>query len=310
MRALRNVLLYTEVSDCKMQEGRLRFEPSVSLRSEGAEAYGARVEIKNIGSISAALKAVQYEIERQTEVLNDGKEVSQETRLWDDRLQRTVSMRRKETSADYRYFPEPDLVPTKISPEWLDELRARMPEMPVARCVRFQEQFGLSEYDAGVLTDDRALADYFEACVEAKSASPKSVANWISNTVLGYLNSRETTIAEFNCPPARLAALAAMVEQDQLNMATAREVFVEMVETGRDPAEIVQAKGLTQVSDESAILRIVDRVLEANPGPVADYRAGKKAAFNALIGPVMRETRGKANPQVVRQILEKRLNVQ
>jgi aspartyl-tRNA(Asn)/glutamyl-tRNA(Gln) amidotransferase subunit B len=308
MRTLRNILLYTEVSDCRMQEGRLRFEPSVSVRSEGATEFGARVEIKNIGSISAALKAAQYEIDRQTKALRDGETVSQETRLWDEHQQRTVSMRRKETSADYRYFPEPDLVPTEVGAEWTGELRRSMPELPVARCLRFRDQFGLGAYDAAVLTDERSLADYFEECLQAGAASPKSVANWITNAVLGYLNSKEATIGDFPCPPARLAALAGMAEQGKISVSVAREVFAEMVEQDRDPAEIVRAKGLSQISDESAIAEIVDRVLAANAGPVADYRAGKKAAFNALIGPVMRETRGKANPQVVRQILEQRLN--
>jgi len=307
MRTLRSTLLYTEVSDCKMQEGRLRFEPSVSLRPEGEETLGARVEVKNIGSISAATKAVEYEIKRQTRLLESGERVSQETRLWDDRMERTMAMRRKETSADYRYFPEPDLVEIEMDDAWLNRVRASIPELPVARRLRFQRKLGLSEYDAGVLTDDRSLADYFEECVSSGKASAKSVANWVANDVLRLLREREMSVTEFPCPPARIASLAAMVEGGELTVTTARTVFAEMIERNEDPAAIVDAKGLRQISDTSAIEGIVDKVISENPKVAADYRAGKKAAANALIGPVMRATKGKANPRMVREILMKRL---
>jgi aspartyl-tRNA(Asn)/glutamyl-tRNA(Gln) amidotransferase subunit B len=307
MRALRNVLLYAAVADCKIQEGKLRFEPSISLRPAGQKELGARVEIKNVGSISAVVKAVDFEIARQTRALESGEKLSQETRLWNESLQRTVAMRRKETSADYRYFPEPDLVQIEIDERWKEEVRRSIPELPVKRRLRFQEQLGLGDYDAAVLTDDRAMADYFEECVAAGSASAKAVANWVTNDVQRVLNERAATLAEFRPPPKRIAALAALVEQGRLNLVTAREVFAEMTATDRDPAEIVAAKGLSQISDASAIVGIVDRVLADNAGIVADWKAGKKAAFNSLVGSVMRETKGKANPQVVRQTLEQRL---
>ena len=310
MRALRNVLLYTGVSDCKMQEGKLRFEPSVSLRPVGQTEFGARVEVKNLGSISAAVKAVEFEIQRQTGILENGQQLSQETRLWDERLGRTIAMRRKETSADYRYFPEPDLVPVEIEEGRMDELRRSLPELPVARRLRFQEKLDLGEYESGVLTEDRALADYFEECVRAGAASPKAVANWVINDMLRLLNEREISVADFPCPPERIAALAGMVEKGELSVSTARDVFAEMIETDKAPAEIVKAKGLAQISNESAIAEVVDRVLADNSQAVADWKAGKKAAFNALIGPVMRETKGKANPKVVRGILERRLDAQ
>lgn len=307
MRALRNVLLYCGVSDCKMQEGRLRFEPSISLRPAGQKEFGARVEIKNVGSISAVVKAVDYEVERQTRALNSGEKLTPETRLWDDRMERTASMRRKETSADYRYFPEPDLVEVRVSEEWKARTREAIPELAVPRRLRFQEKLGLGSYEAGVLTDDRALADYYEECVAAGVASPKAVANWVINDVLRTVNERQIGVRDLGCPPKRLAALAEMVEKGVISQVTGRAVFADMLATGQEPGEIVRSKGLAQISDESAIIAIVDRVLAANAASVADWKAGKKAALNALIGPVMRETKGKANPQVVRQLLERRL---
>ncbi len=307
MKTLRNILLYTGVSDCKMQEGRLRFEPSISLRPVGEQTLGARVEVKNVGSITAVVKAVEYEIERQTKALESGEKLPQETRLWDDRLSRTASMRRKETSADYRYFPEPDLVEVRISEEWQAKVRGTLPELPVAKRLRFQKSFGLGDYEAAVLTDDKSFADYYEACLAIGGASPKAIANWMINDVLRHLNEQRIEMAQFPCAPARVAALAGLVEKGTIGLGTAREVFAEMVAADRDPAEIVKSKGLAQISDESFILEVVNRVLAANAKSVADYKAGKSAAFNALIGPVMRETKGKANPQVVRQLLEKRL---
>jgi len=307
MKTLRNVLLYTGVSDCKMQEGKLRFEPSISLRPAGQEELGARVEVKNVGSITAVVKAVEFEVKRQSERLDNGDSIAQETRLWNERLGRTATMRRKETSADYRYFPEPDLVPVEITEAWMAELRNTLPEMPVARRLRFQRKLDLGEYEAAVLTDDKALADYFEACVAGGSASPKSIATWVINDVLRILNEERISVSEFKCPPSRINALATLVEKGKLSFGAAREVFAEMIVSDREPDEIVTARGLTQVNDESALAEIVDRVLSANEKIVADWKSGKKAAANALIGPVMRETKGTANPKMVREILQKRL---
>jgi len=304
MRALRNVLLYTAVADCKMQEGKLRFEPSISLRPVGQKELGARVEIKNLGSIGAVVKAVDFEIARQARALETGEKLSPETRLWDDVLERTLAMRRKETSADYRYFPEPDLVQIEIDERWKEEVRRSIPELPVRRRLRFREQFGLGDYDAAVLTEDRETADYFEECVAAGGASAKGVANWVINELQHVL---ATTAAVRRPDPQHLAALAGMVEQGSLNLVTARKVFAEVIASGRHPDDIVREKGWAQISDESSIVAAVERVLAANEKIVADYKAGKKAAFNALFGSVMRETKGKANTQLVRQILEKHL---
>ena len=339
MRALRNVLLYTEVADCKMQEGKLRFEPSISLRPAGQKELGARVEIKNVGSIGAVVKAVDFEIARQTRALETGEKLSQETRLWDESLQRTVAMRRKETSADYRYFPEPDLVRIEIDERWKEEVRRSIPELPVRRRLRFQEKLGLSDYDAAVLTEDRAMADYFEECFGigestrivgahgSSFASAKALANWFINDAQSVLNEQGVTWAELEIPTGLVAELISLVERVVLNPADARAMFAEWVRTYRKITmttrapttaahstaaptlveQIVKDRGLAQISDESAIVAAVDRALASNEKSVADYKGGKKAAFNALFGSVMRETKGKANPQVVRQILEKRL---
>ncbi len=314
MRALRNVLLYTEVADCKMQEGKLRFEPSISLRPAGQKELGARVEIKNVGSIGAVVKAVDFEIARQTLALEASEKLTPETRLWDESLQRTAAMRRKETSADYRYFPEPDLVHVEIDERWKEEVRASLPELAVRRRLRFQEEYGLGDYDAAVLTENREIADYFEKCLGAGStargagaASAKAAANWIINDVQRMMNERGLTSPELVMDCGYLAELVALVENGTLNLVTAKDLFAQVAETKLAPSKIVAAKGLAQISDEPAIVAAVDRALAANAKSVADYRGGKKAAFNALLGAVMRETKGKANPQVVRQILEKRL---
>jgi aspartyl-tRNA(Asn)/glutamyl-tRNA(Gln) amidotransferase subunit B len=265
------------------------------------------VEIKNVGSIGAVVKAVDFEIARQTRALEAGEKLTPETRLWDESLQRTAAMRRKETSADYRYFPEPDLVRIEIDERWKEEVRASLPELPVRRRLRFQEKLGLSDYDATVLADDRAMADYFERCIAAGSASAKGAANWIINDVQGVMNERGLTSPESVMDCGHLAELVVLVEKGTLNLVTAKDLFAEVAETKLAPSKIVAAKGLSQISDESAIVAAVDRALAANAKSVADYKGGKKAAFNALLGAVMRETKGKANPQVVRQILEKRL---
>ena len=241
-------------------------------------------------------------------MLENGRELSPETRLWDERIEKTVAMRRKETSADYRYFPEPDLVGIHLDETWIRRVRETIPELPVARRLRFQKERGLTEYDAGVLTDDRSLADYFEECLRPGEASAKSVANWVINDMLRLLKEKQLSLSEFTCPPRRIAVLAAMVEKGELNVSTAREVFAEMIEKDRDPSEIVEAKGLKQISDSSAIEGIVAQVLADNPKVVADWKAGKKAAFNALIGPVMRASKGKANPRIVRELLQKQLD--
>ncbi|MFQ5861880.1 MAG: Asp-tRNA(Asn)/Glu-tRNA(Gln) amidotransferase subunit GatB [Candidatus Brocadiales bacterium] len=308
MLTLRNILLYNEVSDCKMQEGSLRFEASISLRPMGQEKLGSRVEMKNLNSMKAVLKALEYEMVRQTDILDSGKEVDMETRLWDEVRGKTERMRTKEEAHDYRYFPEPDLVPMVIEESWLDELKSTLPELPLSRRNRFVEEYSLSDYDAGVLTEDKAVADYFERCVELHT-SPKSLSNWITNDVLRELKERKVEIKDFKVRPEMLVELVKMVEGSAVSMPVARGVFVDMADTGRDAAEIVKEKGLLQISDKEEIEQIILRVLEENPVAVGDYQKGKKAALGFLVGQIMRETKGKANPQVVNELLKRKIKV-
>ncbi len=306
MLALRNILLYNEVSDCKMQEGSLRFEASISLRPTGQEKLGNRVEMKNLNSMKSVLKALEYEMGRQTEVLDSGEEVGMETRLWDEVRGCTKRMRSKEEAQDYRYFPEPDLVPMVIEESWLDELRSMLPELPLTRRNRFVEKHSLSDYDAGVLTEEKAVADYFEGCV-GLLASPKSLCNWITNDVLRELKERKIGINDFRVRPDGLVSLVKMVEDGAISLPVAREVFVHMVDTGKDAAELVKEKGLLQISDRGELEQLVSKVLDENPAAVSDYHKGKKASLGFLVGQIMRQSKGKANPKLVNKLLAEKL---
>jgi aspartyl-tRNA(Asn)/glutamyl-tRNA(Gln) amidotransferase subunit B len=306
METLLGILQYLGVSDCKMQEGSVRFEPSISLRPFGQEALGSRVEIKNVNSISTVVKILEYEERRQSAALDHGEPIARTTSLWDERLGRTVPMRSKEMAQDYRYFPEPDLVPIEIDDGWLERVRAALPELPLARRRRFIADLGLPPYDAGVLVDDKALADYFEACL-ALGAEPKSVSNWLMVTVLRELNARQVGIDELGVPAERLCELIALVDDGTIAQNTGKKVFAAMAETGRSAAEIVEEQGLRQVSDAGELEEIVLGVLRDNPQAVEDLRAGKKKAQGFLMGQIMRATKGKANPQVVSQLIARKL---
>ncbi|MBI5125953.1 MAG: Asp-tRNA(Asn)/Glu-tRNA(Gln) amidotransferase subunit GatB [Planctomycetes bacterium] len=306
MNTLRNVLLYTEVSDCKMQEGSLRFEASISLRPTGQEKLGNRVEIKNLNSMKAVLKALEYEMGRQRESLEGGGVVAMETRLWDELRERTERMRTKEEAHDYRYFPEPDLAPVVIKDQWLEELRATLPELPLARRNRFVTEMGLSDYDAGVLTEDKAVADYFERCV-SHYESPKVVCNWVTNDVLRELKERRLEIKDFPVGPEMLVELIKLVETGAVSMPVARGVFVEMVDTKKKAPQLVQERGLLQISDRAELEGIIQTILTENPNALTDYKKGKKTAFTFLVGQIMRKTKGKANPQMVNELLKQKL---
>jgi aspartyl-tRNA(Asn)/glutamyl-tRNA(Gln) amidotransferase subunit B len=306
MRALRNSLLYLGVSECKMQEGDLRFEVSISVREKGAPKLGSRVEMKNLNSITAVVKVVHYEIERQTDCLKRGEKISQETRLWDEAAGKTARMRAKEQSHDYRYFPEPDLVPVLVAEDWLEKVRAEVPELPVPRRMRFISDYKLSPYDAGVLTDDRALADYFEATVKA-GATPKAAANWVTNEVARELNARNISFSEWRVQPDPLAKLILAVESGKISTASGREVLTQIQDSPKSPEAIIAEKGLAQISDTGALEEIVAKIFSANPNAVADLRKGKKEAMGFLIGQVMRQTKGKANAKVVTELLKKKL---
>ncbi len=307
MQALRNILLYNEVSDCKMQEGSLRFEASISLRPAGQEKLGNRVEMKNLNSMKAVLKALEFETGRQAELLDSGKEVGMETRLWDEVRGRTERMRTKEEAHDYRYFPEPDLAPMVVDESLLDELRRALPELPIARRNRFVKEYTLSDYDAGVLTEDKAVADYFERSVELYHA-PKSLCNWITNDLLRELKERRVEIRDFKVQPGSLVELSKMVEEGTISMSVARGVFVDMAGTGKNAAELVEEKGLLQISDKGELEQLVQKIMDDNPAAVNDYRKGKKASQGFLVGQIMRQTKGKANPKSINELLKQKLD--
>jgi len=305
MEQLRGTLLYLDASDCKMQEGSLRFEASISLRPYGQAEYGARVEIKNLNSMKAVVNCLEYEIERQAQVLDEGGTIQPETRLWDADGGVSALMRKKETAQDYRYFPEPDLHPIVISNEWLEEIRASLPELAHDRKQRFVEQYGLSDYDAGILLTDVAMANYFEKVVE-QTGDAKAAANIIITELLRELKERKIEIAGLVVTPERLAELLQLVKNTTISYNIAKEVLVDMIDSGEPAGAIVEKKGLKQISDTGVIEKMIEEVLAENPSAVQDLEEGRKKAFGFLVGQVMRKTKGKANPQVINQILKEK----
>ena len=306
MQTLRNILLYIGVSDCKMQEGSLRFEASISLREEGSNVLGNRVEIKNLNSMKAVLKVLAYEMSRQSSLLDKGEDVLMETRLWDDVDFVSRRMRSKEEAHDYRYFPEPDLVPVWIDQEWIDETRATIPELPVSKRQRFVNEYTISDYDAGILTEDKLLADYFEECVKMSQDSPKELSNWIINDVLRELNERKTNVQDFIVSPKMLVELVKI--KPTIGSSIAKDVFVEMINTGKTAPSIVKEKNLTQMDDVSELNDIVSKIIEENPKAAEDYGKGKKSALTFLIGQTMKVTKGKANPKILTEIFKEKLS--
>ena len=306
MQTLRNILLYIGVSDCKMQEGSLRFEASISLREKGSNVLGNRVEIKNLNSMKAVLKVIAYEISRQSSLLDKGEDVLMETRLWDDVDSVSRRMRSKEEAHDYRYFPEPDLVPVWIDQEWIDETRTTIPELPVSKRQRFVNEYTISDYDAGILTDDKLLADYFEECVGLSQDSPKELSNWIINDVLRELNERKTNVQDFIVSPKMLVDLVKI--KPAIGSSIAKDVFVEMINTGKTAPSIVKEKNLTQMDDVSELNDIVAKVIDENPKAAEDYGKGKKSALTFLIGQTMKATKGKANPMILTEIFKEKLS--
>ncbi len=306
MKAMKNLLEYTEVSDCNMHEGRLRFELNISVRPEGSQTLGTKVEVKNLNSIRVALKCIEVEQHRQIAELEAGGRVVQETRLWDETTGRTRSMRTKEVAHDYRYFPDPDLVQMEIDDAWIDRVRAENPELPEARRNRFITNFGLSEYDAGVLTAQKAMADYYE-CAVAAHQNPKAVGNWIMTEALRWLGEdADREFEDYPIPAQGLAELVKLIDDGTISGKIAKEVYKGMMAGEGAPGEIVKARGLVQITDASTIDPIVTEVIANNPDAVAKIKAGKERAVGALVGQVMKATRGKANPKLVNElILEK-----
>jgi len=304
LTALRQILFYTGVSDCNMEEGSLRCDANVSVRLRGAPKFGTKAEVKNLNSFRYLAHALEYEIERQIGVLESGGTVVQETRLWNVAAGRTEPMRSKEFAHDYRYFPDPDLLPVSVSTAMLEDVRRSMPELPDAKMARFLRQYGITPYDAGVLTAARSLADYFEAVVKA-GAPAKAAANWISVELLRRLKDAGKDISECPVAPAALAELLAKIEKGEITAASGKKVFAAMFETGKRAADIIAAEGFAQISDTSAIEKVAREIIARNPDNVAKYRAGNEGVFKFFIGQVMRETRGQANPQTVNEILKR-----
>jgi aspartyl-tRNA(Asn)/glutamyl-tRNA(Gln) amidotransferase subunit B len=307
MTSLRTILVYAGVSDCDMEKGELRCDVNLSVRPRGQEKFGTKTEIKNLNSFKFAKAALEYEFARQVRALESGERIVQETRLWDVEKAMTRTMRSKEEAHDYRYFPEPDLPPLKVSADWVEKVRASIPELPAAKRVRFQKDYGLTDYDAKVLAASREMSDFFERAAKL-SGKPKPVANWLVNELNKILNERKLEMAQLKATPEALVELIALVEAGTVTGATAKEVFAEMVDSGASPAQVVQAKGLGKVSDSGAIEAAAKAAIEGNPKAAADFKAGKEAALKSLIGGVMKATKGRADPKLAEETLRKLLS--
>lgn len=307
LKGLRDILMYLDVCDGNMDEGSFRCEPNLSLRPLGQKEFGTKVELKNINSFKFVKDAIEYEIKRQTKVLSEGGKIYQETRLWNLDRGETAVMRSKEEAHDYRYFPDPDLVPLKLDKEWIEGFRGSVPELPAARVSRLVRDYGLPEYDAGILTVSKGIADYFEACVKLFN-QPKTISNWVMGELTRELNLSGTDITVSPVTPERLVALLELVEKGTVSLKVAREIFPELYSSGKTPEQIVQEKGLTQVSDEGALDKIIDEVLTNNPAQVAQLKEGKQQVLGFLVGQVMKASGGKANPGKVNELLKKKFS--
>ena len=306
MEKMRAILQYVGISDCRMEEGSLRCDANVSVRPVGQKELGTKTEIKNINSFKGVERAIEYEAMRQAELLEDGGKVVQETRTWDEKEGVTKSMRTKEEANDYRYFPEPDLVPFTVSDEYIENIRKSLPELPDARKERYMKEFGLSSEDAVFMTNDKATADYFEAAVDA-GADPKACVNWLMGEFASQLSTDGIEIAKAPVSAENLAALLKLISKGTISGKIAKKVFATMWKEGGNPEEIVKAQGLVQISDTAELSKLVDEVVGKTPKAVEDFKAGKKKAVGALVGQIMKATKGKANPRVINELLNKKL---
>ena len=306
LEKLVQILEYTEVSDCRLEQGSVRFDVNVSLRPVGTTTLGIRTETKNLNSFSSVRRCMEYEVARQARVLNAGETVVQETRTWDEGQGITLTLRSKEEAHDYRYFPEPDLPPLIIDREWVEKIRKTLPELPAARLARLQA-LGLSAYDATVITQAKAMADFFDAAL-SYGGDAKTLANWVMGDLTRLLNTNQCSVADSPISAKQLAELLALIDKGTLSGKIAKSVLEEMYSTSKDPSTIVKEKGLAQISDEGALLGIIDGVIAANPQSVEDYRAGKDRAIGFLVGQIMKATKGQANPGLVNQLLKEKLS--
>ena len=308
MEKLKTILEYVDVSDCKMQEGSLRCDANVSIRPVGQEKFGDRAEVKNVNSFRAVQRSLEYEELRQAEILDEGGKVVQETRTWDEEKGVTHSMRSKEEAEDYRYFPDPDLVPFIVDDVWVESLKKELPEMPDAKKARLMDGLGLPEYDAAIITSSLAMANYFDEAMK-HTTDAKSVSNWLLGDVSAYLNNNNMEIKDFHVKPKNIAAMIEQIDKGVLSSKLAKTVFEEMTkDENKTPSEIIKEKGLEQISDTGALEGIVDKILAANPKSIEDYKAGKDKALGFLVGQIMRETRGKANPEMINELLKEKMS--
>ncbi|HZK83894.1 MAG TPA: Asp-tRNA(Asn)/Glu-tRNA(Gln) amidotransferase subunit GatB, partial [Desulfosporosinus sp.] len=305
LEKLVQILEYIEVSDCRLEQGSIRFDVNVSLRLLGTETLGIRTETKNLNSYSSVRRCMEYEIARQARKLNAGEKVVQETRTWDEGQGITLSLRSKEEAHDYRYFPEPDLPPLVIDRDWVEKIRKTLPELPTVRCARLQA-LGLPAYDAAVITQAKPMADFFDAALEYYGDA-KTLANWVMGDLTRLLNTNQCSVLDSPIKAKQLAELLELINKGTLSGKIAKSVLEEMYSTGKDAATIVNEKGLAQISDEGALLGIINDVIAANPQSVEDYRAGKDRAIGFLVGQIMKATKGQANPGLVNQLLKEKL---
>lgn len=306
LEKLKAIMQYCEVSDVKMEEGSLRCDANISMRPFGQQEFGTKTELKNMNSFRNVQRALEYEQERQAKVLREGGTIVQSTLRWDDARNETIVMRSKEEAHDYRYFPDPDLVRLQISPAWVEAIRQTIPELPDQRKARYVQTLGLPSYDAEVLTGSKGVSDFFEQTL-AYTDNAKSVSNWIMGELMAHLNEAGQEIADTKISPQSLGKLIDLIDKGTISTKIAKTVFEDMFASGDDPESVIQAKGLVQISDESELAKIVEDVIANNPQSVADYQAGKEKALGALVGQVMKATKGKANPQIVNKLLLERL---
>lgn len=303
LETIRDILLYLGISDCKMQEGSIRCDVNVSVMPKGSREFGTRCEMKNVNSFSGAVRAIEYEARRQIAVLEAGGVIRQETRKWDDAKGETTSMRSKEDAQDYRYFPEPDLLTIVLEDGYVERIRESIPELPNKRIARFMRDYGLAQIDATLLVEDPEKAALFEDTLALKRCTPKSISNWILGDISRVMNERNQALSELPVNPQHLAQLLEMIEKSEISNAVGKTVYEEWLATGKSPADIVKEKGLTQISDESALEEVVQSVLQANEKSVTDYRGGKTNALGFLVGQCMKATKGQGNPAKMKEIL-------
>ena len=306
LTSLKQIIQYADISDCDMEKGQMRCDVNISIRERGSEKFGTKVELKNLNSFRAVHRAIAYEMKRQILILSEGGTIEQETRGWNDDVGDSYSMRGKENAHDYRYFPEPDLLPVEFTDADIEEFKRNLPELPSARRQRFIEQYQVTAYDAQVLTQEKPCADYFEAAA-SKSQAPKLVANWIVGDLMRELSESGHTFADCPLPPENLAEMVDLIHKGTINGKIGKTVFPEMFTTSKKAADIIKEKGLVQVSDEGAILKFIEDAIAANPAQVQQYREGRKNVLQFFVGQVMKASRGKANPQTVQKLLAEKL---